>query len=155
MDICRASSRTVTTSSAQSAPRTSCSPTTDQSQTSIKYCDLVTNHRPVLWSCDQSQTSIVFLWPFGTSGRCDHLLESWSGVDPDFSQSGKRELLNIWLSFSSFTSHIHFLQQSPCQNILHQIPAPSRFSLLLHFHVDIVHNSSQVLDHLQCYVIVL
>ena len=150
MDICRASSQMVTTSSAQSAPRTSCSQTTDQSQTSIviswpitdQYCDLVTNHRSVLWSCDQSQIGIVILWPFGTSGRCDHLLESWSGVDPDFSQSGKRELLNIWLSFSSFTSHIHFLQQSPCQNILHQIPAPSRFSLLLHFHVDIVHNSS-------------
>ena len=113
MDICRASSRTVTTSSAQSAPRTSCLPTTDQSQTSIviswpitdQYCDLVTNHRSVLWSCDQSQIGIVILWPFGTSGRCDHLLESWSGVDPDSSQSGERAVKHLTVILQFYLAH--------------------------------------------------
>ena len=137
-------------------------PITDQ------YCDLVTNHRPVLWSSDQSQTNIVILWlitdqycdlvtnhrrhrpvlwscdQFGHLVRVGGVITCWSpGVVLILTLARvERELLNIWLSFSSFTSHIHFLQQSPCQNILHQIPAPSRFSLLLHFHVDIVHNSS-------------
>ena len=39
-------------------------PITDQ------YCDLVTNHRPVLWSRDQSQIGIVILWPI-TDQYCD------------------------------------------------------------------------------------
>ena len=100
-------------------------PITDQ------YCDLVTNHRLVLWSCGHlvQVGGVITCWSPGVV-----LILILARVE--------RELLNIWLSFSSFTSHIHFLQQSPCQNILHQIPAPSRFSLLLHFHVDIVHNSS-------------
>ena len=52
MDICRASSRTVTTSSAQSAPRTSCSPTTDQSQTSIV----------ILWPITDWYRDLVAIW---------------------------------------------------------------------------------------------